>query len=269
MKITDITQLSIDIITEYYKNNLQPFFDNIDEDITWIGPAEGQWIQGRTPLIDTWSKEQHDLTFSMSSIVSTPISTSPAYCEIILNYIVTTYYPDGRELYHKQCLHYTWCERRAKNADGSIHKIPKIIVIHISNAFPYDEQDTIYPVHYVPLSEKENPAPKDDTRILVKGIDQSTYYLIPNVIQWMESTNKGFHTLIHTTEHTIEVTSSLSSLASKYSDFFLRIHSGYLINPYFASKISRFQLEMLDKTILPIPQKKYSMVKNELERYLL
>lgn len=268
MKVADITNLSIEIITEYYNNNIQPFFDNIDEDITWIGPAEGQWMQGRELLISTWTKEQHNLTFSMSSIISTPISVTPNYCEIILHYVVTTYYPDGRTLCHKQCLHYSWCERRIRQADGSFLKVPKILVIHISNAFPYDELDTIYPVHYVPLCEQETKLVKDDTRILVKGIDQSTYYLMPSIIQWMESTHKGFHTLIHTTEHTIEVTSSLSSLASQYSSFFVRIHSGYLINPYFASKISRFQLEMQDGVILPIPQKKYVGVKKELEQYL-
>lgn len=26
--------------------------------------------------------------------------------------------------------------------------VPKIAVVHISNAFPYDERDKIYPVHY-------------------------------------------------------------------------------------------------------------------------
>lgn len=46
MTANDLIYKSIYIITEYYNNNLQPYFDNISEDVLWIGPAERQEIRG-------------------------------------------------------------------------------------------------------------------------------------------------------------------------------------------------------------------------------
>ena len=42
MTANDLIYKSIHIITEYYNNNLQPYFDSISEDVLWIGPAERQ-----------------------------------------------------------------------------------------------------------------------------------------------------------------------------------------------------------------------------------
>ncbi len=36
MTANDLIYKSIYIITEYYNNNLQPYFDNISEDVLWI-----------------------------------------------------------------------------------------------------------------------------------------------------------------------------------------------------------------------------------------
>lgn len=47
MKKEEIIQLSLQIITEYYQNNLQPFFSFVSDDVLWIGPARHQEIQGR------------------------------------------------------------------------------------------------------------------------------------------------------------------------------------------------------------------------------
>ena len=53
----------------------------------------------------------------------------------------------------------------------------------------------------------------------------------------------------------------LSALAERYGAFFIRCHESYLINPSFVQKISRFQVQMTDGRIIPIPEKKYTSVK--------
>ena len=57
MTANDLIYKSIYIITEYYNNNLQPYFDSISEDVLWIGPAERQEIRGREQVISTFSAE--------------------------------------------------------------------------------------------------------------------------------------------------------------------------------------------------------------------
>lgn len=65
MTANDLIYKSIHIITEYYNNNLQPYFDSISEDVLWIGPAERQEIRGREQVISTFSAEVHGLSFTM------------------------------------------------------------------------------------------------------------------------------------------------------------------------------------------------------------
>ena len=84
MTSKDLIYQSIYIITEYYNNNLQPFFDNISEDILWIGPAEKQEIRGRDNVITAFSSETHELTFTMGSIRAISIAPLKTSHNIIL-----------------------------------------------------------------------------------------------------------------------------------------------------------------------------------------
>lgn len=268
MNISYLTEQSILIITEYYKNNLTPYFESVDDDILWIGPAKGQWIRGRQALLDAWDKEKHDLSFSMSSITSNYITSSKHYCEIVLTYAVFIHYPDGQVVHRDQQLHYTWCERKIPDAEGNIQKVPKILMIHISNPISYDERDTIYPVHFPETSFLKARPAIAGSRILVQGLDQATHYLLSDSIVWMESENKGLHTKIHTTGETLSVINSLSSIAKAYPQLFIRTHSSYLVNPMYSHHLKRFQIELSDGAVLPVPQKKYTAVKKAFEEWM-
>lgn len=68
MKKDDIIRLSIYIITEYYKNNLTPFFEHISDDVLWVGPAKRQLLQGKKNLMQAFAQEKHNLTFTMGDI---------------------------------------------------------------------------------------------------------------------------------------------------------------------------------------------------------
>ena len=114
MNISAQIRQSVHIITEYYENHLQPFFDAADDDLLWIGPAENQWMQGKATILAAFAQEDgtHHLTFTMSNISATPVSCGPHACEIILTYLVYTYYPSGAMTVHDQRLHYTWRDKK-------------------------------------------------------------------------------------------------------------------------------------------------------------
>jgi|GEM_PF-60285 hypothetical protein len=270
MNINKLVDKSISIITRYYDNEIQPYLDSLDEDVLWIGPAERQWIRGRDNLVAAFGNENNPLTFKMGNISATPITTGRSTCEIILTYIVITNYPDGTQLKHNQRIQMTWVEYHNKTPEGSITRKQKIKMIHISNAFPYDKRDNIYPVHYqdVVQNDSEIKTPSEGKRLLVRDKSQSTHLLSVNSIYWIESYDNSTHTLIHMKDGELISIESLSSISDKYSDCLIRIHASYLVNPVFAKKISRFELEMTDGAILPIPEKKYTSVKRELTEWI-
>ncbi len=261
MNIDKLTKKSILIITEYYKNNLLPYFQSVDEEIIWIGPAKGQFLRGKQALLHAWEKESHTLTFTMGSISSTYITTNNNFCEIILNYEVTTHYPDGHSIARDQVLHYTWCERMVKHESGHQEKEAKILMIHISNSLYYDSRDTIYPVHLPEKLKIETKPVINEQRILINGKNYVTYSIPVNQIMWIESTNKGLHAILHTVKEEIVTIKPVSYIANLYPHEYLRIHSSYLINPNYAIAIRRFEIELSDGTVLPVPEKKYTAIK--------
>lgn len=160
MTSNELIYKSIHIITEYYNNNLQPFFDNLSKDVLWIGPAERQEIRGRDEIVSIFSAEVHELTFTIGSIRATCISPSKTTHEVILQYEIYTHYPNGTTDLHNQRIHYSWYKKSVQAEDSSDYRW-EIAVLHISNAWPYDSRDTIYPVHYkslsLPISRKHIP----------------------------------------------------------------------------------------------------------------
>lgn len=51
-----LLQLSADIITRYYNNEIEPFLAACHPDVLWIGPANTQIIRTRETLIETFPK---------------------------------------------------------------------------------------------------------------------------------------------------------------------------------------------------------------------
>ncbi len=276
MKTNELIELSLFIITEYYKNNLEPFFEYISDDVLWIGPAQRQLIQGRENLIQTFLAEQHDLTFTMGDIKVLCSSPHRHVCEVLLRYNIYTHFPSGNTDLHKQWLHYTWRDTgrpkgtRLENAhaqdEGSHNneRRPEIVLLHISNEWPYDERDTIYPVHLenVPWSI-QTPAELEQY-VTVRAIDQCVYRIAASQIMYIETVKRSAKLQIHTENGIITVNDTLSKFEEKHPGILLRVHSGYLLNPRYVKSVRRFQVILSDGTTLPIPEKKYTWFKKQI-----
>ena len=260
MKTDDLIRRSIFIITEYYKNNLEPFFEYISDDVLWLGPAERQQIQGKDTLIQTWSREKHTLTFTMGNITALCVSPHTHVKEIILHYDVFTHYPSGNIVPHDQLLHYTWRERRVKTVSGWEYR-PEIVMLHISNLWKYDNRDTIYPVHYEDMTLPPQPPAKPDRFVTVKASDLSVHRVAADQILYIETVKRAAKLRIHMTDDTLTINETLHEFERKYPGLFLCAHAGYLLNPAHVRKIRRFFVTLSDGTQLPVPEKKYTQVK--------
>lgn len=263
MTSNDLIYKSIHIITEYYNNNLQPYFDNLSEDVLWIGPALGQEIRGREKVISAFSAEVHELTFTMGAIRAICITPTKTSHEVILQYEIYTHYPDGNTDLHNQRLQYSWHQKKAHTKIGSDSPW-KISVLHISNAWPYDNKDTIYPIHYNRLGLPIRFLEKPEHFITVTATDMNIHRIPINSLLYIETIKRTAKLRIHTTTDTIIVNGTLSDFEKTYSDLLLRIHAGFLINPNCVSKIERFAVTLSNGTKLPVPEKKYTAIKHRI-----
>lgn len=258
MKTTEIINRTIFIIAEYYKNNLQPFFECLSDDVMWIGPAERQLIQGKNQLLQTFAAEQHALTFTMGDIKALCVSPHSRVKEVVLHYDIYTHYPSGNTDVHDQRLHFTWREKLIRSAAGQEYK-QEVVLVHVSNAWRYDRQDTIYPIHYEKVSAHFLSRPK--RYVMVRGVDINVHRIAAERILYIETVKRTARLLVHTEGGTVAAHGKLSDFERNYSDIFLRIHASYLLNPAHVREIRRFSVILSDGTELPVPEKKYTRIK--------
>lgn len=253
MTVREITNLSTNILIQYYKNNTQPFFDSCHEDILWMGPAKRQIIRSKKALLETFEKEKHQLQFKVYDLTATPFYISANCTEVLLTFLVDTFWPNGDSNRVYQRITLTWEIKK---------NITKIRVCHISNPIDYDEKDNIYPIHYLDNYSQMTLYRNSSKRISFNGVNKSILYTSPEKILYIESI--GNHTNIHMTSKVFECTQRLSKINKKIANEFVRCHSGYLVNPLYVQSIERFALIMSDGRRIPIPEKKYTAVKAEL-----
>lgn len=74
--------------------------------------------------------------------------------------------------------------------------------------------------------------------------------------------------MVHTPDGTVEVRTSISKLHSSYGHLFLRCHASYLVNPNYIRSIRRFCVTMTDGAELPIPERKYTAFRKQLDERL-
>ena len=204
--------------------------------------------------------EKHDLSFTMGDIRSLCISPHPHIKEVLLHYNIDTHYPSGNTDRHDQRLHYTWCDKKVPTADGPKYQ-PQIISLHISNAWPYDTRDVIYPVHSEKVFAAMRILTEPDLHVTVKALDGCIHRIAASHILYAETVKHSGNLQIHTEDGPIIIRETLSEFEKKYPESFLRIHSSYLLNPAHVADIRRFVVTLSDGTALPIPEKKYTQVK--------
>ena len=260
MRYDDISEQSAKILLSYYDNDIEPFLEACHPDVLWIGPGEGQVIKTQAALKDAFAAENNTLKFNVHDLSVTTLATSsPSVFEAILMFLVDTIWPDGTIGRVNQRIQLSWvyCE-----------EMPRILVCHISNTIAFDQRDSIYPVHYTETfgTEMHYTGAPASGRICLRIKGHTAVYVAHDRIMYAESRDR--HTIVHTPDGTYEATESLSTIAGLYKDLFIRCHASYIVNPAFIASISRFQIELQDGSIVPVPEKKYTAVRGMIEKYL-
>lgn len=253
MNVKEMVDLTNDIVQKYYQNDIQPFLDHVDEKVLWYGPAKGQFLSGRKAILDAWAGEKHSLNFTLGNVRLDHISSHSSYCEVMMSFPVTTHYPEGDQVTMDQIIHITWCERKIDEK-----KVPRMLVVHISDLYHKHEADNIYPVHFNEIYKGYIPITGNSQRIYFHGTDSADLYLLPDTIIYAESIDYGRHSMLYTTGGAFRVSLSATALENEYPEFLLRCHKCHLVNPRHIVSISRFKVTLSNGKELAIPEKKYT-----------
>ncbi|MGI6736746.1 MAG: LytTR family transcriptional regulator DNA-binding domain-containing protein [Anaerovoracaceae bacterium] len=262
MNTEQLDQIAIQIVKTYYNNDLRLFFHYMDKDILWVGPRQGQVMQGKAALQKAWSQEHSDLTFEVSDIRIISEQLDYKVLAQTLFYEVATHFPDGTIHTHDQRFLFIWKEHQIKR-----ETVPRIIIMHISNAAQKNQSDRIYAVHDHGMDSdalRVFSSPFANDIVFIRTSRSGTTYLPTSSIFWIEASDKGKHCVFHTKDGSISCIDALSTVAGETEGIFLRSHSSYLVNPLYVKKLQRFTVTLRDGAVLPVPEKKYTAFRSAL-----
>lgn len=263
-----LERLSVQMIEEYYCNDPTLFFDNADDDFIWVGPTINQYIEGKKALLEAWGNEQNTLTFHITQMSSRSVSGGVAACEVLLKYVVYTYYPSGHISMHHQRVTLFW--KRIKSGKPAQWKCS---LMHVSNGMESDSRDNIYPLHLDEFEAKQ-PYTIFDTlthqrqeRLIANGTNGTTYYIEYADIQYI-CAGKGKFCDIHTRNGVICVRLLIDQLQHLLPHQFCRPHRSYLVNVMEITSLSRSQITLRNGACIPVPAKKYRQVEADIAAHL-
>ncbi|MCI2056622.1 MAG: LytTR family transcriptional regulator [Oscillibacter sp.] len=265
----DLEAITVKLVEEYYNNCPQMFFDYMHDDIVWIGPGIHQYICGKRNLVSAFSKEENTLSFRTSQMLSKTVKGgNNNTCEVLLRFVVYTYYSDGSMLTHYQRVTFFW---RKCRINGELTW--RYSLIHISNGMETDSRDHIYPLHFNEFEQKRfhhnftNLAMQQKERLIARGFDACTYYIEYADISHI-CAGKGKLCYIHTRNGVICVRLLLDQLIKQLPKEFYRPHRSYIINVLEIVKLTRNQIQLKNDASIPIPPKKHNQVEADIAEIL-
>jgi len=268
LKEHDLIDLSTTLISDLYSHKLDHALDYIDDDVMCVGQFENMIFRGKDELLKKINMEPKDLHITLSTIISHTHRTSTKNIDIIMSFKIY-FSREGSMFEHNQIVHLTWAEKVILTPEGVSTKEPRIVSIHISNVSKMENQD------YEPILKNPFMSPPEimlarteqGMRVQVIGLDRATYFFLPSTIKWIESCDAGQHSCIHLIDREVICVNNISSIAAAYEDILIRTHESYLVNPCFVTSIKRFSLTILGGIELPIPERKYTAVKKQIQTF--
>lgn len=248
------------MLREYYRLNIEPFFSALDTDVMWIGPgnlfvfgeaAVKSYFKGGfiMPRIEMEDVEFYTLQSKQDSCIVVGrfscYTAQDADKVVAANQRVTIHYKQAGESKHAKATH-----------------------IHVSNEWNELMDDEVFPIkvsmqtyHYVQKLMAESSVKKRHKKIELRN-DTALQYIDPDMVVYAEAIGK--HTVVHLLDKVITIKRIIGDVVSLFPENFCRPHRGYLVNCEFIVSVERYSITMVTGMTIPIPEKRYSEVREEI-----
>lgn len=248
------------MIREYYHLNTKPFFSALDADVMWIGPGN-LFVFGEA-AVKSYFKDGFVMPcIELEDTEFCPLQAGQDSCIVIGRY--TAYSAGDAEKIaaanQRLTVHY---RQTGKN------KLVKATHIHVSNEWSELVEDEVFPVkvsmqtyRYVQNLVAKSGIKKYHKKIELRN-DAILQYIDPDMVVYAEAIGK--HTVVHFMDKIMTIKQMIGDIAPLFPESFCRPHRGYLINCGCISSVERYTITMVTGMAIPIPEKRYSEVRDEI-----
>lgn len=100
--------------------------------------------------------------------------------------------------------------------------------------------------------------------LIFPGRKAEHYYLRPTDILYVEADNTSCRIVCET--RIISICQTISEIQKQLPHYFLKIHRSFLVNPQCIISLRRYNLELCNGALLPVPEKKYKWLRQYLDQ---
>lgn len=246
------------IITEYYQLNTEPFFSVLSKNCVWILPG-GQIVIGaeaiRTLFQDGFvmpAFQAEDMEFDLLN------TGSPEQIGVFGTYSLFSDVKSDMILAGKQRV--TMMFRKEKDGFRLYH-------LHVSNEWEELAEDEVFPVRisrqtYYYVQKLLQESGKSPSRRIIIKAENATYSFDPDMVLYVEAIGKVC--TVYMLNRTMVIRQPITVLEAQFPKQFCRIHRSYLVNCHFIFRVERYAASLMNGTVLPIPAKRYTEVREEI-----
>lgn len=231
----DIILLSQYFLDQLYRNACSDISYLLDQDVTWVDTASAHFFHGYSQVLRWFSHtvnaekyETRHLQYYVSSLNKDTVIVTGRYKTFPLS-------AGQFSICHSFQVTLVWAAER---------RSPRLLHIHIS-ASDYRPQTE----EFLIFQEKRS----------------GTFRLLPEEILYVEAEN--VNSIIHTASGPFSVCRSISQMEKLLPLQFLRIHRSFIVNRSHVARIYRYAVELSNRTVIPVPEKKYMKIVCEIERF--
>lgn len=249
-------ELTKKITTCFYSGEPEYLFSYLDEDIVWIEPLEPSHIIGKKQLIDIFSKKYINCFDTINSNFNL-ISQKTDFCIVIGWIELSINKAFSCFLKYRQRVTFIYKLKNGRLTITYIHLNEYWNLLSNNNffSFPFTEKSYDLIKQFIPVKKEK----KDKKSLIIYDINHSIHFIQENNIIYVEANNT--HSFIYCTNEKIIIVEGIGKFQKRLSSKFIRVHRSFLINVDYVISIKRFTIELYNKMLIPIPEKKYTYIK--------
>ena len=251
-----MAKMSSELLVIYHQNKPVPFERYLAPNAMWFGPGVGHVISGKEQIIRVWESRERPIPLSINEPDVHAVALGSHACNVIMVFATDMRFAGGEDTLLFRRVLLSWIE---SSSDAQ----PQVVLVESANLYIPNDEKRIFPLRY-DTSGGVDKTKSFSTSVMLTGTDRSVYLIPARNIVWIETAVSGRKCLVHTIQGNYEILGSISQMEKKYPDSFLRTHISYLVNPYYIKELKRFRVILSDGTELPVPEKKYTAIKQRL-----
>lgn len=263
MDYRETEKITVRIIEQYYKGNLEPFFDRMHPDVIVLSVGRKMLFQGKKNIIEQFGENlKKDMRYEIESMECSAHQLSSSICFVLLEMNLFAYYPDGRIEKVNQRVTVNWKYYKAvKCEDNTVLTGWIAMSAHISVGLEADSP-VVNMAHFSENIVREAIAQiRDEQRYQFRDVKGRLHYASSLQVLRVQS-DRSYSYIYLKEEKKIRVYKSITELEQELGVLYLRIHKSHLVNKNHIMDIRNYKAIISDGTVLPVSQKRFAEIKN-------